>query len=325
MDAVTDMLRAMRFAGGVFVDAQFRAPWCVTSGVGLEAYAPFTGKVPRHVISYHYVLEGTMLLQIPGGAPTELRAGDLVVLPHNKMHLLGSTLSIEPVGGDIVTQAAEAGKPVRIDHGGTGPRTHMVCGFLAGVSPASPLLGMLPEIMTLNVEESASGDWIESSIRFAVAELAAGKEGSSDMLARLAELLFVEAVRRFFEKHPPHEQGWAAALRDPVVARAVGLLHGALDRHWTADDLAREAGLSRSAFAERFTRALGEPPMRYLTKYRLGQAARLLARTQDTISRVAFDVGYESEAAFNRAFKREHGIPPAQWRREQASDHGDAA
>lgn len=138
------------------------------------------------------------------------------------------------------------------------------------------------------------------------------------ILAKLAELMFMEAVRRYFASQPPAANAWAAGMRDPVIGRALGLLHGQIARRWTTGELAHELAVSRSAFAERFTRAVGEPPMRYLARQRFEQASSQLKETADPIARIGYDVGYESEEAFNRAFRREYGTPPAAWRKENA-------
>ena len=160
-------------------------------------------------------------------------------------------------------------------------------------------------------------EWVESTFRFAGQILAGGGERSAVVLGRLAEILFEEAVHRHVASLPEGEKGWLAALRDPAIGRAVALLHRRLDRQWTTEDLAAEVGLSRSAFAARFTDLVGDPPMRYLLRWRMQLAARRLSDTRDPVARVAFDAGYESEAAFNRAFKRVFGVPPATWRKEQ--------
>jgi AraC-like DNA-binding protein len=168
------------------------------------------------------------------------------------------------------------------------------------------------------VEEGASGSWIESSFRFAAHQLAEGRIESPAVLAKLAELLFVEAVRRYVRSLPPEASGWLAGLRDPVVGRALALLHSRMTHRWTTEELAQEIGLSRSAFAERFTSLMGEPPMRYLANWRMQVAAQRLKSSYEPIARIAFEIGYESEAAFNRAFRRTFDMPPMAWRKLQS-------
>jgi AraC-like DNA-binding protein len=193
--------------------------------------------------------------------------------------------------------------------------TTVVCGYLGTARQHDPVLQLLPRILTMRVEEGAMGSWIDSSFRLAAREMAAGRLRSPEMLAKLAELLFTHAIQQFLRQLPPENTAWSEGIRDPKLAQALGLLHCRMRHRWTTEELAAEIGMSRSAFAERFTRVLGDPPMRYLAKLRLQGAARALAESDHSIARVAFDVGYESEAAFNRAFKREFGSPPSNWRK----------
>ena len=220
----------------------------------------------------------------------------------------------------LVVPAAD-GDLARIAFGGGGAPTAIYCGFLGNETPGDILLSVLPPVLLLKIPQDATGEWIGSTFRFAEAALAGGGERSAVVLGRLAEMLFEEAVQRHVAALPVEERGWLAGLRDPYVGRALAMLHGRPDRHWTTEDLAADVGLSRSAFASRFTDLIGAPPIRYLARWRMQMAARRLADTQDAISRIAFDTGYESEAAFNRAFKRAFGIPPAAWRKER---HGPA-
>lgn len=330
MDALLDMLRGMRLTGGLFLDADFTAPWCVKSKVGPEDCAPFT-PVPRYIIAYHYVTAGRLLLKVDGQPPISVDSGEIVVLPRNDDHVIGSALNRRAVSAEHLIKPAPDGGLARIVHGGGGERTHILCGFLGSDMHHNALVAMLPSVMKLGIADGVSGNWIESSFRFAAQELAEGTVKSPAILARLAELLFMEAVRRYIASRPPGQTFWEAGTTDPIVGRALGLLHNQMARRWTTEDLAREIGFSRSAFAERFARIVGEPPMRYLAGQRLEQASMRLAESSDAIARIAYDVGYESEAAFNRAFRRKYGVPPAAWRRERGTEksdgpgHGDGA
>ena len=315
MDALLDLVRAMRLSGGVFLDAEFTAPWCVSSHVAPEDYGAFLPS-PAHVIGYHYVTEGRLLLRVGDSRPVSVAAGEIILLPRNEPHQLGSAVNIRAVSVGHLVQPATDGRPRRIVYGGGGERTRMLCGFLGSDSPNPPIASVLPPSLTLAVTEAAAGAWIESSFRFAAQELGSSS-GSPAVLARLAELLFIEAVRRHVEAQPAARHGWVEGLRDPIVGRALALLHGPGTHRWTADTLARESGASRSAFAERFRAVMGEPPMRFLAQRRLQFAAQQLADSQDAIRGIALKAGYESEAAFSRAFKRAFGRPPAVWRREQ--------
>lgn len=316
MDALNDMLRSMRLSGGIFLDAEFTAPWCVIAKVGPEDCSPFVPQ-PRTIIAYHYVTVGRLLLQVGDQPPMSVEAGEIVVLPRNEEHRLGSSLKIRPVNADRLIQPAADGGLARIAHGGGGERTALMCGFLGSDAPGEPLTWLLPAVIKHSLAEGAAAQWVESSFRFAANELSVDGVRSPAVLGRLAELLFAEAVRRYVQSLPADEQGWIGGLRDPVVVRALGLLHGGVDRRWTTEALARKVGLSRSAFAERFTAVMGVPPMHYLANWRLRSAARRLLESHEPIARIAYAAGYESEAAFNRAFKRTFGAPPAAWRRDR--------
>jgi transcriptional regulator GlxA family with amidase domain len=192
----------------------------------------------------------------------------------------------------------------------------MVCGFLGcDNAEGNPVLSALPAALALNVEDGGWAEWIRSTFQYAAEEVAAGRPGSETVLAKLSELLFVEAVRRYAESLPESRTGWLAGLRDPFVARALALLHRDINRAWTVDSLGREVGLSRSALADRFTRLIGEAPMHYLATWRMQVAAQRLKNTGETLAQIAQAVGYESEAAFSRAFKKAFGAAPAIWRR----------
>ncbi|MGY2461245.1 AraC family transcriptional regulator [Vreelandella sulfidaeris] len=320
MDAALDVLRMIRFTGGIFLDAEFSAPWCVVAQVTPEDCRPFT-PVPEGILAYHYVSAGRLLLQVGQGLPVAVPAGHIVLLPRNDSHLLGSELTDHPVSVDQLLQPMSEGGLARIVHGGGGETTRLLCGFLYSETPCVALIGVLPSVMTFDVAEGAARAWIESSFRFAAAELAAGTVRSPALLARLAELLFIEAAQLYLSRLPPEQRAWVGGLRDPFVSRGLAQLHDCPERHWTTQLLARQVGLSRSAFAERFTELVGMPPMRYLAKLRMQAAARRLRESLIPIARIALEAGYESEASFSKAFKRAFGTPPAAWRREQRVLH----
>jgi AraC-like DNA-binding protein len=316
-DALLDIIGGMNLTGGIFLDAELTAPWCITAKVGPEDCSPHVPP-PHHIIGYHYVSAGRVLLQVEGQPPAEAVTGDIIVLPRNDEHTLGSAAGVRPVCADGLIQPSPDGGLPRIVHGGGGEATRILCGFLGGDRQCEAVTGFLPPVLILNVAGGASGTWIESSLKFAADQLSSGSAQSTAVVAKLAGLLFLEAVRRHLTSLPAEQSEWTAGLGDAVVGRALALLHRRPDRRWTTEDLAREVGLSRSALGQRFTRLMGEPPMRYLASLRLQAAARRLATSHDAISRIAFESGYESEAAFNRAFKRELGMAPAAWRRQQA-------
>jgi AraC-like DNA-binding protein len=259
-----------------------------------------------------------MQVRAEGGDDTlEVRAGEIVLLPHNDTHFFGSALAASPVPAGEIVQRPPHGGLARIVHGGGGEATRLVCGYLGSDMPFNPLMVALPKMLKLDVRATASGAWIESSFRFAASEIGAGRLGSTTVIAKLSELLFVEAVEQFIASLPAERRGWLAGLRDPQVGRALALLHARPKEEWTAESLAREVGLSRSVFAERFSSLVGQPPMQYLAMWRMHLAALHLRDGRRSVAQVGFEVGYNSEAAFSRAFKRQFGISPDAWRKQQ--------
>jgi AraC-like DNA-binding protein len=320
MDALSDVLRVTHLTGGVFLHAQFFAPWCVAGRVSPEHCTPILGPA-SHLIIYHYIVEGNLQIRVEGenGGDLVLGAGEVVLLPRNDLHLMGSDLSLPPVAGSDVIRPPKDGGLFTIHHGGAGGRTRMICGFLGCDSAdGNPVLSTLPPLLKLNVEQAGAAEWIRSTFQYAADEVAAGRPGSETVLAKLSELLFVETVRRYAESLPDGQTGWLAGLREPYVARALALLHRDITRRWTVDDLGREVGLSRSALADRFIRLIGMPPMHYLASWRMQVATEKLRNTSASLAQIAGIVGYDSEAAFSRAFKKAFGAAPATWRRSNS-------
>ena len=315
VDALSDVFAAVRLTGGAFLDAEFSAPWCIAAQIGPEDCRPL-GRMPAQVIAYHYVVAGDMHVRVADAPPLRAEAGEIVLLPRNDPHVLGSAPDLAPTRFDPFIQAEDALAPASLRHGGGGETTRIVCGFLGCEVPRNPLLATLPAVLTLDVRRGAGGDWIGHTFRHAAEEFAQGGIGSAAVLGKLAELLFIEAVRRYLAMLPEGRTGWLAGLRDRMVGRALTLLHARVAHPWTTEELAREVGLSRSAFAQRFTDLLGMPPMHYLANWRLQLAALRLRDSPASMARIAADVGYESDAAFNRAFKRAFGVTPAAWRRQ---------
>ncbi|HEY1930145.1 MAG TPA: AraC family transcriptional regulator [Caulobacteraceae bacterium] len=317
MDALSDVLRVVGLTGGVFMDAEFTEPWSVTGRVAPELCRPFMVQ-PAQVVSFHYVVEGGFEVRLDGEPPRSIAAGEAVMLPRNDMHVFGSSGNLRPVSMHELIKPPDSLGVMRVLHGGGGARTRLVCGFMGGGEQIHPLLTSLPSVMKIDVAGVPGGDWIGRTFTYAAQTLGEGNPGAATVLAKLSELLFVESVRRYLADLPPEETGWLAGLRDPAVGRALSLLHSRVSENWTAEALAREVNMSRSTFADRFSALLGQPPMRYLTAWRMQLARHYLAETRRSIAQIAFDVGYESEAAFNRAFHRECGSPPATWRRRAA-------
>ncbi|HXR59567.1 MAG TPA: AraC family transcriptional regulator [Burkholderiales bacterium] len=321
MDALSDVLRSVRLEGACYITAEFTAPWCIRGELGLQSVrARLAGA--EHVAFFHFLTEGRCQVRLAeGGATIEATAGDLVLFPQEGRHLMGTDLQLAPMEREaaFTPDPASDAQFFQIRHGGGGATTRFVCGYLALNRAAfRPLLQSLPRVVRIPIGDGPAAAMLRELFQAGVRESAALRPGGSSVLAKVAELLFVEALRRHAERLPPGDGGWLAGVRDPHVGRALGLLHADPGRAWTVDELARESALSRSALAERFAGLVGESPMQYLTRWRLALAAQMLRAGRETIARIAARSGYESEAAFSRAFKREFGAPPASWRRAGA-------
>ena len=315
MDALSDVLHVLRLSGAVFLDAEFTAPWCVTSSSGHPSSAlPANGE---HIVFFHWLIAGRCKARLASGGDTfEIAAGDLLMMPNDEAHVMGSDLDKPPISAaELVRPATDEGL-MRIEHGGGGETTRFVCGFLAcDKRLCRPVIEALPHMLRVSFGDDPAAAWFKSLLRLGAQETSARRPGSDTVLAKLSELLFVEAIRRYCEALPADQTGWLAGLRDRFVGRALTLMHQKPGHAWTVDALAGEVGLSRSALAQRFTELIGQPPMQYLTRWRLTVAAQRLRSDGASLAAIAEQIGYESEAAFNRAFKREFGVPPATWRR----------
>jgi len=327
MDALSDVLKSVRLEGAVYLNAEFTAPWCVQAKFGLASVkARLAGA--EHVVFFHFLTEGSCKVRLAdSGEALDVEAGDLVLFLEQDKHLMGSDLQLAPVeaasliGADVATDA----EFIQMRHGGGGAATRFVCGYLAcSRSVCRPLLEALPRMLRIPIGDGPAAALLRDLLRMGVRESSASRPGTESMLAKLSELMFVEAMRRYAENLPPKGKGWLAGVRDAHVGRALALLHGDPGRAWTVDELAREVALSRSALAERFAALVGEPPMQYLMRWRLALAAQTLRSGGDAVARVAERSGYESESAFIRAFKREFGMPPAAWRRQGMRNPGGA-
>jgi len=323
MDTLSELLRELRLASGFFLQAEFFTPWCIDSTPGKEDLHRIVPDA-EHVILFHLMVEGSCSIKIRDSSQSwRLQAGDMIIIPRGEAHLIGSDLHLAPVQAASLMQPADAPGMLRISHGGCGACTRFICGFLSGDPRlCRPLLASLPPIVIVPLCNPEKISWITETLRFATEETGKPGIGSSVILSRVAELIFVEALRRYTASLPESQQGWLAGLRSPHVSRALSLLHARPAYRWTVEELAAQTGLSRTALVDRFQRLLGDPPLRYLARWRLALAARQLRETQDPLTRIAERVGYESESAFNRAFKREFGVPPASWRRQT---HREAA
>jgi len=320
MDALSDVLKSMRLEGAAYLNAEFTAPWCVQAKFGLASVrARLAGA--EHVVFFHFLTEGGCKVRLADSVEAlDVTAGDLVLFPQEDKHLLGSDLHLAPVDSASLIGADVAADVdfIQIRHGGGGAATRFVCGYLAcSRSVCRPLLDALPRLLRIPIGDGPAAALLRELLRVGVRESSASRPGAESMLAKLSELMFVEAMRRYVEDLPPGGKGWLAGVRDAQIGRALALLHGDPGRAWTVDELGREVALSRSALAERFATLVGEPPIQYLMRWRLALAAQALRSGNRAIAQVAEESGYESESAFNRAFKREFGMPPAAWRRER--------
>ncbi|WP_026381729.1 AraC family transcriptional regulator [Afifella pfennigii] len=311
-DPLSDVIRALDLKGGVFLEARMSAPWALAAQVGPEDCRPFMD-VPAQIIAYHAVTYGRMFVAAGSTAPLEVGAGEIVLLPRNDPHTVMSAPGLTPVAGEDLLSPPGPDGLVRIEHGGGREETRLFCGFLASDGASHPVLETLPLLLTVPLADVASLAWIEASVRVAAQELARGRVGSAAVMSRLSELLLVEALRRHCESEAS-PAGWLGGMRDPQIGRALALLHGDLARPWTVEDIAGKLQMSRTAFVDRFALFLGAPPIRYLAQARLAAARSLLRETRLTVREIAYRVGYEAPVAFNRAFKRQHGVPPAAWR-----------
>lgn len=315
MDALSEALTAVRMTSALVFNAELTAPWGFTSpnpATLMRLLAPDA----ERLVMYHLVIDGEARAQVGDTAGASLAAGDIVIIPHGDPHTFsyGSPPRLLDLESDVFKGATDL---KLTQFGGGGAKTRFVCGYFGCERRAERLfLAGLPPIIKLNLRGDAVGQWIEFSILHLANEIDVGRPGNRVLLSKMAEALFVEALRRYQEQLTPEQTGWLAAAKDPVVGRALALLHRAPGLPWSVTDLAAQAGASRTVLAERFVFFLGEPPLRYLARWRLQLAARLLETTRSTIVQVAAEVGYESEAAFSRAFSREFGRPPARYRRE---------
>lgn len=317
MDALAEVLRAIKIESAIYLNGEFSEPWCVTSPEA-SRLAPMFGRDGIHVIVYHLLCAGRAYCEVDGGPVVELRAGDLIALPHGHQHRVGAGRRAAPVDVGASVPGIREGRLDLLVAGGGGDASRFICGYLACDRYLSQsFLGGLPPLIRLNIRDDVSGEWLESSLRFSVNQAASHEAGAQEVVAKLSEVFFAEALRRYQRELGPGQTGWLAGAREPAVGRALMLLHHRYAHPWSLVELSREVGTSRTVLAERFRHFLGESPIAYLTRWRLRLGARALTATPRTVAQIAEDVGYESEAAFNRAFKREYGVPPARFRREQ--------
>jgi AraC-like DNA-binding protein len=315
VDALSQALTAVHMTGAIFFDVECALPWAFAVPA-VQAAAHLLAPGTERIVNYHLVTEGRATVRVPGSADLRVTAGDVVVLPHDSPHTVCGERFSAVVESSIPLAEVLSGRPRAIRLGGDGSATHIICGFFGCEKLADrSFLAGLPPVFSVNLRTDDAGLWLENSVRHLLAEAQSQRPGTAALLSKMAQVLFVETLRRHMCDLPPGAVGWLAGARDPVVGGALSLLHQDPARAWTLAKLAREAGASRSVLGERFIELLGEAPLTYLARWRLQVAARLLETTAKTALQIALDVGYGSESTFNRAFKREFGIPPARYRR----------
>jgi len=318
IDVLSDVLSTIRLKGAVFFDVTCLDPWVEASPNGKEiVHTVLPGA--EHLIPYHVVTKGGCWAGVSGEEPVRLEAGDVLVFPHGDAHVMSSDRGMRGSPNRAVySHPPDEQLPRKVRSGsGDVETTGLVCGYLGcDTSPFNPLVAALPRLLVVSDRGTANPGWLTRFVDVALAESRGKRAGGESVLARLSELMFVEVIRRHLEGLGQEQTGWLAGLRDPHTGRALSLLHERPGHAWTLEDLARDVGLSRSALAERFAELVGQPPMQYLAQWRMQVAAGLLSKGSKVIE-VAQNVGYDSEAAFARAFKRQVGKAPGTWRRER--------
>ncbi|MGH9361578.1 MAG: AraC family transcriptional regulator [Thermoanaerobaculia bacterium] len=317
---LSEVLRTVRLTGALFFLVDASSPWVAALPLA-STFASILVPGAEHLISYHIVTLGPCWARMPDEPPVRLETGDVLVVPHGDPYVLASAPGLRD---EMTTEEALSffrgmaahELPLVVTEGGGGPgRIGVVCGFLGcDVRPFNPVLATLPRLIHVRRSGGPTPDSLSSLIDLVIAEARARRPGGDCVIQRLGELMFVEVVRQYLAELPAGRTGWLAGLRDPVVGRALALLHARPAEPWTLEDLAKASATSRTALAGRFAALVGQPPMQYLTHWRLQLAARRLADGAAKVAAVAHEVGYESESAFSRAFKRLVGSAPSDWR-----------
>ena len=315
MDALSAALGSVRMTGAIFFAAEFSAPWGFAAPHARQT-APVLAPGTERLINYHLVIDGKAWVQIPDEPDLLVQAGEIVIIPHGDAHVFCNGSPNTMLDGAMALREHKIGQLSSLRWGGGGETTRFVCGFLGCERHADRLfLAGLPKTIKVDIRGDATGAWLENSIRHLVADTVPGEPGSEILLSKMAEALIIETLRRYMKTLPADQIGWLAGARDQVVGAALAQLHQRPSDPWTLPLLAEASGSSRSVLAERFERLLGEPPLAYLARWRMQLAARKLETTRASVLQIALDVGYESEAAFCRAFRRQFDSPPAKYRK----------
>lgn len=317
VDPLSDVLKKVRLTGATFFDVRAAAPWVAEQAPRQEVLKRILPGA-QHLIAYHVVVDGSCFASLIGGSPMRLEAGDVIVFANGDPHAISSHpgMRADSAAASPLIQNAGGQLPYQIEFAGDGPVTaKLVCGFLAcDAQPFNPLLECLPQVMIVAGTGVNGDDELGMFSRLAVREASTKRSGAEVVLAKLSELMFIEVVRRYVATLPPTGSGWLAGLREPSTSKALALLHGAPAKNWTMGEVAKQVGISRSVLYQRFTKLVGIPPMQYLARWRMQVAAGLLSSGAPALASVAADVGYASEEAFSRAFKKTTGTSPSLWR-----------
>jgi AraC family transcriptional regulator, alkane utilization regulator len=313
-DILSDILHIVRFSGTIDLRAEFSAPWIIETSPGSD-FADAIQSHTKNIVPFHIIAKGKCWVQARDGVRKALSAGDIIIFPHGDSHILGDRLDRKPVLIDPLLPTPPWNEPPILKYGGGGEVTQIVCGFLQCEEPLlQPFLKTLPALMHIRAFAGQTTSLLETGVRCIIQETDCFRAGSMCLLTRLVELMFIEILRNYTQHLPDQQVSWLAALNDPIIGQALEWIHADPAHSWTVSELANQIGISRSALATRFTQLVGQSPMKYLTYWRLQLASRRLQYTDDSIAKIAIQVGYESEAAFNRAFKRHVGVPPGVWR-----------
>lgn len=317
MDPLSDLLRVVRLDGAHFYTVEAAAPWC-SETVPAGELSPRVLPSAEHLISYHILTDGHCFGGLVGETAVELVAGDVIVFPHGDAHVMSSER--DGAAGRTARTSASVRYPFTVFYGERDSPVagaSIICGFLGcDRRPFNPLLAALPRQLHVR---GASSPWLGDFVRQASEAARLGRAGAEGVVTRLAELMFIEVLRRYLDDLPPGHTGWLAGLKDEVVGRALTLLHGQAGHPWTLAELARETASSRTNLTRRFTLLVGQPPMQYLTRWRMQVAANLLVQSGTKVAAIGAAVGYDSEAAFSRAFKKATGLAPGGWREARRS------
>ena len=337
MDVLSDVLRVVRLSGALFFTAELSAPWALES----PDPALLATVLPNAecLALFHVLVDGECWVDTAGHPTVHLHSGDVIIYPHSHPHIMRSAPGVRSVPINKVLPTGSGDQLLQLSYGGGGNKSRFLCGYLGCDQRFAPLVGALPTMLLVRSRNGSTsveavrrggkkpadvrqsgGTWLSTTLGYTIHEAASFRPGNAAMLGRLTEIMFLDIVREYMQQLPPGETGWLAGLQDPQVGKALRLMHAEPARRWTVEQIAREAGTSRSALAELFTELLGEAPMHYLARWRIHLARQLLCEPAGSIPEIATKVGYESEAAFSRAFKRLVGTPPAAWRRAAAKD-----